>query len=285
MAKITYVTYNEGLEAKRLHLGNLVHDFKDPKNLEPYVEKAYTDIAEPPPTWARSRALENFALVLGEGSEDEESDDEDGQRYRVAAAAKTTQLEIKDPKNFFREVTLKSEEAKKWLASHLSAAEDLQPRPQPQVWMLTGLILMTHATWTSLSSKQKFTPGLQAPFDPTGVTALRRSSVSDHIKPVFGYEEKEDTKHIPGAVIHETGKYPGTRGWATQWEKVDVQILPSQKWQGGVDNQLMLHVPNQSPKIAVVNLKGQTYAQNGDEGAVDDEEYWEKFLDVVDQYE
>jgi hypothetical protein len=43
MAKITYVTYNEGLEAKRLHLGNLVHDFKGPKNFEPYVEKAYTE--------------------------------------------------------------------------------------------------------------------------------------------------------------------------------------------------------------------------------------------------
>lgn len=217
----------------------------------------------------------------------------------MAAAAKTTQLEIKEyvsppsqfaadihsPKAFFHEITLKSEEAKKWLASHLSAAEDLQPHPRPQVWMLTGLILMTHATWTSLSSKQTFTPGLQAPFDPTGVTAIRRSSVSDHVRPVFGYEEKGDTKHIPGAVIHETGKYPGTRGWAAQWEKVDVQILPAQKWQGGVDNQLTLHVPNQSPKIAVLEVKGQSYAQNGDEGAVDDEEYWEKFLDVVEEYE
>jgi hypothetical protein len=43
MPKVTYVTYNEGLEAKRLHLGNLVHDFKRPNFFEPYVEKAYTE--------------------------------------------------------------------------------------------------------------------------------------------------------------------------------------------------------------------------------------------------
>jgi hypothetical protein len=54
-------------------------------------------IAEPAPEWARLTALENFALTLGEGGLDEdESDDEDGHRYRVAAAAKTTRLEIKE---------------------------------------------------------------------------------------------------------------------------------------------------------------------------------------------
>ncbi|RDW68171.1 hypothetical protein BP6252_09567 [Coleophoma cylindrospora] len=284
MAKVTYVTYNEGLVAKHLHLGNLVHDFKHPKNLEPYIEKSYTDIAEPSPAWARSRELENFALTLEEGSESEESGDEDGQRYRVAAAGKAAQLEIKDPKKFFHEITLKCDDAKLWLASHLSAAEDLQPHPRPQVWMLTGLILMTHTTWTSLSSKQTFTPGLQAPFDPTGVTAIRRSSVSDHVRPVFGYEENEKANHVPGAIIHETGKYPGPRVWAVQWERVDVQILPADKWQGG-ENQLLLHVPNQSPKIAVVDVKGQTYAEIAENGAADDEEYWEKFFDVVEEYE
>jgi len=285
MPQVTYVTYNEGLDAKHLHLGNLVHDFKDPKNLEPYVEKAYTDITEPAPEWARSRTLENFALTLGEGPEDEESKEDDGKRYRVAAAAKTIQLEIDDPEEFFNKITLKTDAAKKWLASHISAAESLQPHPRPQIWMLTGLILMTHATWTSLSSKQTFTPGLPAPFDPTGVTAIRRSSVSDHVRPVFGYEEKEDNKHIPGAVIHETGKYPGTRGWAARWERVDAQIVSADKWKGGVDNQLMLHVPKSSPKIAMVELKEGAYALNGDKATGDDEEYWDKFIDMVEELE
>lgn len=43
MSKATYITYNEGQEAKHLHLGNLVHDFKNPNEYEPYVEKAYTE--------------------------------------------------------------------------------------------------------------------------------------------------------------------------------------------------------------------------------------------------
>jgi hypothetical protein len=142
---------------------------------------------------------------------------------------------------------------------------------------------MTHATWTSLTSKQTFTPGLQAPFDPTGVTAIRRSSVSDHVRPVFGYEEKEDAKHIPGAVIHETGKYPGTRGWAAQWERVDVRILSADKWQGGVDNQLMLNTSKSSAKVAVVEVKEGNYAVEGAQEGADDEEYWEAFLDAADE--
>jgi hypothetical protein len=39
----TYYTYNEGVEAKHLHLGNLVHDYKNPNEYEPYVEKSYTE--------------------------------------------------------------------------------------------------------------------------------------------------------------------------------------------------------------------------------------------------
>lgn len=145
---------------------------------------------------------------------------------------------------------------------------------------------MTHATWTSLSSITKLTPGLPAPFDPTGVTAIRRSSVSEHVRPVFGYDEKEDNKHIPGGtVIHETGKYPGTRVWAGQWEKIDVKILPAEEWKGGIENQLMLHVPKSSQKIAVVTLNDEVYAQNADEGSLEDEAYWDKFLDVVEEYE
>jgi len=144
---------------------------------------------------------------------------------------------------------------------------------------------MTHATWTSLSSKQTFTPGLPAPFDPTGVTAIRRSSVSEHVRPVFGYEEKQDNKHIPGAVIHETGKYPGTRGWAARWEKVEVKITSADKWKGGVDNQLMLNIPKSSPKIALVELDEGSYAQNADPAVEDDEKYWDTFIDLLEELE
>jgi hypothetical protein len=280
MPKVTYVTYNEGIDAKNFHLGNLVHDYAHPKSFDPYVEKAYTDIAEAAPEWAESTVLENFALTLGEDDE-EGSDDEDGQRYRVAAAAKSIKIDIKDSKKFFNDITLKSDKAKKWLASHLTAAESLSPHPKPEIWMLTGLILMTHATWTSLSSKQSFTPGLPAPFDPTGVTAIRRSSVSEHVRPTFGYEGGEEAKHIPGAVIHETGKYPGTRGWAAQWEKVDVKVSSGGK--GGASNQIVLQGPNGAKKVVQVELQAKSYAQNKDEEEADDDEYWEEFLDAVEE--
>jgi hypothetical protein len=41
--KVTYITYNAGIDGKHLHLGNLVHDFKNPSFYEPHVEKAYTE--------------------------------------------------------------------------------------------------------------------------------------------------------------------------------------------------------------------------------------------------
>lgn len=182
-------------------------------------------------------------------------------------------------------MTLNSDDAKKWLSSHIAAGESLaegKSHPRPQVWMLTGLILMTHATWTSLSSDQTFTPGLQAPFDPTGVTQIRRLSVSDGVRPTFGYTPTDAGKHVSGAVIHETGKYPGIRGWAAQWRKVDIQIVSKDKVKGGAQNQLAL---KNSPKIAVIEV--QENAEKYTKGSVEviDEDYWEAFQDACEELE
>merc|ERR1711939_308841 len=56
---VTYITYNAGIDGKHLHLGNLVHDFKNPSFYEPHVEKAYTDIQDSPPDWAEVTQLGN----------------------------------------------------------------------------------------------------------------------------------------------------------------------------------------------------------------------------------
>lgn len=59
-------------------------------------------ISEPAPEWARSLQLENFALTLGidtRGPDPEDEDNEEGGtalRWRIAAAAKTTKLEIEE---------------------------------------------------------------------------------------------------------------------------------------------------------------------------------------------
>jgi len=65
----------------------------------------HTSISELPPPWARSRTLNDFALTLGQTSAEqnengeEDSDDEESgtaHRYQVVAAAKTTNIEIKE---------------------------------------------------------------------------------------------------------------------------------------------------------------------------------------------
>ncbi|KAG9232813.1 hypothetical protein BJ875DRAFT_465813 [Amylocarpus encephaloides] len=279
--KSTYVTYNEGIDSRHLHLGNLVHDYQHPRALEPYIEKAYTDITEPAPSWATSAQIENCALTLGKDSENEE-------RYRVVAAEKTTKLDIKEPKEFFNEVTLASDEAKRWIRARISAAESLedQGHAEPEIWMLTGLILMTHATWTSLSSSEhSFTPGTPAPFDPNGVSAMRRLSVSDGVKPTFGFRATEEAKNVDGSTVHETGKYPGTKGWAARWQKVDVLTLPVGKWNSGIRNQFMLK--SNADKIAVLEM-GETVAQNSNliSGSSEEpeDEYWDAFLESAERF-
>jgi len=290
MSEVTYITYNEGQEAKHLHLGNLVHDYNHPNANDPYVEKAYTDISEPPPKWASVLQLENFAMTLGKDTRGVESDEEEeadeGPRYRVVAAAKTTKLEIEDPEEFFDDVTLASADAKKWLTSRITAAEHFPAEKRPQIWMLTGLVLMTHATWTSLSSKaHSFTAGAPAPFNPGGVSQIRKLSVSDHVKPVFGVQVSDEPKHISGAVIHETGKYPGTRGWAAQWQKVEVSIASGKESGKLGANKLLLG--DSSEKVAVVKLDEDTYAKREEDEEEDDEdaddEFWEAFLDKAEE--
>ncbi|KAL2070211.1 hypothetical protein VTL71DRAFT_13237 [Oculimacula yallundae] len=291
--KATYITYNAGIDAKHLHLGNLVHDFKNPSFYEPYVEKAYTDIQDSPPDWAELTQLGNYALTLGAGSEQGHEannsssgsqDESEGKRYRVAAAEKTTKVEIKDPEEFFEETTLSSSSAKKWLSSHLSAAEtlakDKSATKKPEIWMLTGLVLMQHATWTSLSSKDSsFVTGEKAPFDPNGVSNLRRLSISENVKPTIGFRAgDEQSKNISGAVIHETGKYPGTRIWAAQWQKVEFQTGGVEKWKEGVKTLLKL-----KDGVAMVRINEDIYAKNDETTKVDlDDAYWEAFIDATD---
>lgn len=41
--KATYFTYDEGISCKNLHLGNLVHDFKNPSELEPFVCQGFVE--------------------------------------------------------------------------------------------------------------------------------------------------------------------------------------------------------------------------------------------------
>lgn len=131
--------------------------------------------------------------------------------------------------------------------------------------------------------------GERAPFIPAGVSAIRRSSVSDDIKPTFGYRANEEEKHIPGGhVIHETGKYPGTRCWAAQWQRVDAKVMPAKKGETAASNQVTL---KRAPQVALVKLREDLYAGIEDEDEEDDEEgeeefdeeYWDAFLDETDE--
>ena len=112
-------------------------------------------------------------------------------------------------------------------------------------------------------------------------------SVSDGVKPTFGFRGNDDEgKHVSGAVIHETGKYPGMRGWAARWQRVDVRIGPEEKWKEGVNNLLRLKGVK---KIAMVELEEDEFAENEDEDDEDeedfDEEYWDAFLDAAEEYQ
>jgi hypothetical protein len=143
---------------------------------------------------------------------------------------------------------------------------------------------MTHATWTSLSSPHTFTPGLQAPFDPTGVTAIRRSSVSEHVRPVIGFEDtvSGEGKKVEGAVIHETGKYPGTRGWAARWERVGVKILGKGEKSVG-SGVIVKRKGSTDERTATLEVEG-VVLDDDEEEEDEEEQYWDKFLDAIEEF-
>lgn len=95
---------------------------------------------------------------------------------------------------------------------------------------------------------------------------------------------EEKKKHISGATIHETGKYPGLRGWAARWEKIDVKILPGEKWTEGAGH-LKLKLEDGVRKFAVVGLGGELASTDKGLGVQFDDEFWEEFLDNIAEEE
>lgn len=91
-------------------------------------------------------------------------------------------------------------------------------------------------------------------------------------------------KHVSGATIHETGKYPGLRGWAARWEKVDVKILPGEKWTEAPGH-LKLKLEEGVRKFAVVQLSGELASDNKGVDVPFDDEFWEEFLDKAEDEE
>ena len=92
-------------------------------------------------------------------------------------------------------------------------------------------------------------------------------------------------KHVSGATIHETGKYPGLRVWAARYERVGVDIQPGEKWKEGVGN-LKLRLEEGVRKFAVVGLKGETATLGEGKGkgvGEFSEKFWEEFLDNADE--
>ena len=86
-------------------------------------------------------------------------------------------------------------------------------------------------------------------------------------------------------MIHETGKYPGTRGWALRWEKVDVKILEEGKAAG--EDGIAVRNAKGEERVAVLEVGGGPIVDDEEEEEEedDDEEYWDKFLDALELFE
>jgi hypothetical protein len=193
------------------------------------------------------------------------------------------------PLKFFTSTTLTTPASHKWLTLRLSANELSSSSAKPEIWLLTGLIVIQHATWTNISvtssQASSFTPGLPAPFNTPGINSLRKLSVSDRVRPVIGFNDPDDEKKerkIDGTQILETGKYPGSRVWAARWEKVEYTVKDGKEWKDEKGN-LKLRLEEGVRKFASVRLKEGEYAENRvDEGKVFDDKFWEEYLDDLD---
>jgi hypothetical protein len=107
------------------------------------------------------------------------------------------------------------------------------------------------------------------------VQNLRRLSVSEGVKPTFGYRaEKGEEREIEGVKVEETGKFPGVRAWAARWERV--------VWGDGDGEGKGGKLGLKGGKEVVINL-GKGYAGNEEDEFDDDEKFWDGFLDQAEE--
>lgn len=90
----------------------------------------------------------------------------------------------------------------------------------------------------------------------------------------------EDGKKVGDkTTVHETGKYPGTRAWACQWRKVDVEILKEENWEGEPGQ---LSLKTKDGGIAEVEIDEHAVAVEGKEEEFDDK-FWDEYLDALEE--
>jgi hypothetical protein len=117
---------------------------------------------------------------------------------------------------------LKSDPARFWLKSRLTAAHELATKfgRSPKIWLLTAHSLITDALtlkMSSSSSNSNVSAAVPGP-DPTSISVLAGLTVGASIK--------FDSDHTYTA----TSQTSGSKVWAAKWQRVDAEIVTIKKW-------------------------------------------------------
>ncbi|KAH6720107.1 hypothetical protein BKA61DRAFT_594258 [Leptodontidium sp. MPI-SDFR-AT-0119] len=298
--KLRYFAYHDGHDPTYLRIGNLAFDYEHPKDHRPYYHEDSIDLFGSPP-WATKDARTNCLIIhdygcvrgfdIGASNLLSLGHSLDKKHLQVISGETGSMIELIDPHVFFEKVILESENAKNWLQTRLTVANDFSSRvksslkPKPKIWFLTGLYLMSNVSQrlvTTNTTSQNMALQIPVP-DPSGVSALLQSNVGGSVSGISS--ESLGT----GVEIKQE------KVWAAQWQRVRVKMTVKEKWEATLRNQVRL-----LETFSLTTVRGSTPALmyeaaqlslddgDGDLESMEenlDEEYWAEFGEELNELE
>jgi len=140
------------------------------------------------------------------------------------------------PHDFFEKAILQSTRAQRWLQERLTVANDLSSRlksavkPTPNIWLLTGVYLMSNTSQQIVTTNTRSqNTALQIPVpDPSGMSTLLQLNVGGSASTA------SDVSFGTSVEIKEE------KVWAAQWQKVKVKKVKIDKWEDALQNHIRL---------------------------------------------
>ncbi|KIW95562.1 uncharacterized protein Z519_04147 [Cladophialophora bantiana CBS 173.52] len=219
--KKTYFVYGTGYPQDKLCLGNLVlRDYANPTRVRHYTHPNLPDEGRrnhaniiPLPKTTRVKVKKGLNISIGADLVDIVTlkFPWNSTRTRLISAPSGQKIELKNSDSFFHHEVLKNDEARRTLATWVSAAHSDRMnifRRKPRIWLLTGLYIFRDATCSEIENASA---GAEAALSSALVAAAGGPPVGPEVD-VSVVKQIETEVPLAGDLV-----------WAAQWTLLNLE--------------------------------------------------------------
>ncbi|KAL1879183.1 hypothetical protein Daus18300_001762 [Diaporthe australafricana] len=233
--KATYLIFGRGHDPSRLRLGNLVMSPYNPDESDPYI-CPYTQLdldkwtgqamEEPKLTIDRVDSNDKGAFVKLTSLVGGDVSRSKGSSLKVEGN-NARRFQIHQATEFLNSVILSSPEAKKWLSSRIALSKTMLllnrlkvgKSRHPQIWMVTGVQMLSNATvYSERTGSAKTGANIQAP-TPELASAVLAAAGGD------GKLAEAAISSSTGGFTNVEYQHEGERVWAAQFRRLKLDFL------------------------------------------------------------